>query len=200
MLTLILYFGSVIVARDLFACRSSSSTAGPAASARPPSRRSWPRTGRRRRAAHPSRAMTSPRLQSISSASVERDRLAGDRLVEIAVHRDDARDRAFRARRQHARPRRPDWIAPLTIVPAKPRKSRFGRFTHCTGMRNGRVPRRRPRSRRSRGSPSASGRDTRASAALRLGDVVALQPRDRDRDDVLEADLCREVAVFLRRS
>ena len=31
----------------------------------------------------------------------------------------------------------PGFTMPLTIVPAKPRKSRFGRFTHCTGMRNG---------------------------------------------------------------
>ncbi|MNC43133.1 hypothetical protein D3C75_919810 [compost metagenome] len=26
---------------------------------------------------------------------------------------------------------------PAATLPAKPRKSRFGRFTHCTGMRNG---------------------------------------------------------------
>ncbi len=32
----------------------------------------------------------------------ERDRLTGDRLVEVAVHRDDALDGAGRARRQHA--------------------------------------------------------------------------------------------------
>ncbi len=31
----------------------------------------------------------------------------------------------------------PGLTAPLTIVPAKPRKSRFGRLTHCTGSRNG---------------------------------------------------------------
>ena len=32
----------------------------------------------------------------------------------------------------------PARIVPLAIVPAKPRKSRLGRLTHCTGIRNGR--------------------------------------------------------------
>jgi len=31
----------------------------------------------------------------------------------------------------------PRAISPLTIVPAKPRKSELARLTHCTGMRNG---------------------------------------------------------------
>ncbi len=31
----------------------------------------------------------------------------------------------------------PSRIDPDTTVPEKPRKSRFGRFTHCTGKRNG---------------------------------------------------------------
>ena len=31
----------------------------------------------------------------------------------------------------------PAATEPLAIEPEKPRKSRFGRFTHCTGNRNG---------------------------------------------------------------
>ena len=31
----------------------------------------------------------------------------------------------------------PGLTEPLAICPAKPRKSRLGRLTHCTGMRNG---------------------------------------------------------------
>ena len=31
----------------------------------------------------------------------------------------------------------PGWIEPPTMRPEKPRKSRSGRLTHCTGMRNG---------------------------------------------------------------
>ena len=31
----------------------------------------------------------------------------------------------------------PGFTDPLAICPAKPRKSRLGRFTHCTGRRNG---------------------------------------------------------------
>ena len=31
-------------------------------------------------------------------------------------------------------------MRPPTMVPEKPRKSRLGRFTHCTGMRNGLPP------------------------------------------------------------
>ena len=33
----------------------------------------------------------------------------------------------------------PGLTVPLAMSPEKPRKSRFGRFTHCTGMRNGRA-------------------------------------------------------------
>jgi hypothetical protein len=32
----------------------------------------------------------------------------------------------------------PGLTLPLAMVPEKPRKSRLGRFTHCTGMRNAR--------------------------------------------------------------
>ena len=34
----------------------------------------------------------------------------------------------------------PGRTVPRAMRPAKPRKSRFGRFTHCTGMRNGSSP------------------------------------------------------------
>ena len=37
----------------------------------------------------------------------------------------------------NARTASPRRTVPLAIVPAKPRKSWFGRFTHCTGSRNG---------------------------------------------------------------
>jgi hypothetical protein len=33
----------------------------------------------------------------------------------------------------------PGVMLPPAIVPAKPRKSRLGRLTHCTGSRNGQV-------------------------------------------------------------
>ena len=40
----------------------------------------------------------------------------------------------------------PGLALPQTMVPEKPRKSRFGRLTHCTGMRNGRAERLSPTS------------------------------------------------------
>ena len=52
-------------------------------------------------------------------------RLAGHRLVEIAVAGDDARHPALAAGRQHA-DRSPGRTAPLAISPANPRKSWFG--------------------------------------------------------------------------
>ena len=129
--------------------------------------------------------ITSPRLMSISSASVERDRLAGDGLVEVAVERDDARDGARPARRQDAHARRPAGRAPPTMVPEKPRKSRFGPVDplHRHAERLARagalvdldgleVPDQR-RARR-----------TRACCALGLDDVVAAQRRHRDAGDV----------------
>jgi MFS family permease len=117
----------------------------------------------------------------------ERHRLAGDGLGQVAVHGDDARDR-----RGFACPTCDDDLVagrdrPEAIVPEKPRKSRFGRFTHCTGKRNGLLPRGRARPRRFRDARSASGR-VPGRLARALGHVVAVARRDRDRRDRLEAE------------
>ena len=77
----------------------------------------------------------SPRLTSISSSSVERDRHRRERLGQLALVGDDRLDAAALVRRQHH-----DLVAlrgrtPEATVPQKPRKSRFGRLTYCTGKR-----------------------------------------------------------------
>ena len=81
-------------------------------------------------------ASTSPRLTSISSSSVSvtdwpaTARSRSPSMVTMRatrLSRPDGTTRIFSP-----------WLTvPLTIVPAKPRKSRFGRLTHCTGRRNG---------------------------------------------------------------
>ena len=86
---------------------------------------------------------TSPRLMSISSASVSVTDWPATASVEVAVDGDDAlhlRSLPDGSTRTAVARRDP----PPTIVPAKPRKSRFGRLTHCTGMRNGTLVRRLP--------------------------------------------------------
>ena len=91
--------------------------------------------------------------------------------------------------------RSPGRTAPPTTRPEKPRKSRSGRLTHCTGIRNG---------------PSCTvvlddhglqvAHQRRAvvpgRVRARCRDVVALQRRQRDADDVVEPDLLRERAVL----
>ena len=65
--------------------------------------------------------------------------------VEIAVHRDDARDRAFAARRAARATSSPGTHRAADDRARRSRGNRdSGRLTHCTGRRNG--PRRRPRS------------------------------------------------------
>ena len=68
----------------------------------------------------------------------QRHRIAGLALPRaVAVIGDDApMTRDVRPRRR-PRWRRPAGRGREATVPAKPRKSRLGRFTHCTGKRNG---------------------------------------------------------------
>ena len=77
--------------------RSSADRGGPAAAARPPSRRCAPRTGRpprRRAGAH----STSPRRDVDLVGERQRHGSPGLGPVEIAVHGDDARHLGWRAR------------------------------------------------------------------------------------------------------
>jgi hypothetical protein len=81
-------------------------------------------------------ASTSPRLTSISSSSV--------RVTDCpATARSRSPSRVTMRATRLSRPDvstftfSPGLTVPPTMVPAKPRKSRFGRLTHCTGSRNG---------------------------------------------------------------
>jgi hypothetical protein len=56
--------------------------------------------------------------------------------VQVAARSHDARDACF-APEGCTRMRWPRHSVPLAIWPEKPRKSRLGRLTHCTGRRNG---------------------------------------------------------------
>jgi hypothetical protein len=132
-------------------------------------------------------ASTSPRLTSISSASVTVTDSPANGLGEVAVDGDDALDRRRLARR-HDPHRSPGCTVPPTIAPEKPRKSRSGRFTHCTGMRNG-------RSRGRRRSAPSRGTDERRAVVpgrvrARVHDVVAVQRGDRDAHDIVEPISC----------
>jgi hypothetical protein len=80
-------------------------------------------------------ANTSPRLTSISSSSVsvmDWPATATSRSPSIVTSRATLLSRPDGSTRTFS----PGRIVPLTIVPAKPRKSRLGRLTHCTGRRN----------------------------------------------------------------
>ena len=98
--------------------------------------------------------------------------LVGERQRHRVAGLGRARDRRRRrcARRVLSRPEAattissPGATAPLAIVPAKPRKSRCGRLTHCTGMRKGALRRSSSTSIASRDSRADAGRDTRACA------------------------------------
>ena len=96
-------------------------------------------------------------------------RISGLGALEFAAGADDRPDLRTRARTAAPRSRRRGLALPLAIVPEKPRKSRFGRLTHCTGMRNGAAARSSPTSTVSRCSsrcgPSYHG--VRAAARAR---------------------------------
>jgi hypothetical protein len=80
--------------------------------------------------------MTSPRATSISSCSVSvtaspaTDTSRSPSAVTIRATRDCLPEAATTTWS-------PAAMRPEATVPEKPRKSRFGRFTHCTGKRNG---------------------------------------------------------------
>ncbi len=92
----------------------------------------------------------------------------------------------------------PALIVPLAIVPEKPRKSRCGRLTHCTGMRKG-----------SAGALILDidrleiGDERRAVIPGRLvaarRDIVAEARRNRNGDDAREAERRGESGEILRR-
>ena len=108
-----------------------------AAARRRPSTRSSLRTGRRLRADRAAAAITSPREQSTSSASVTVTDWPATASLEVAVGGDDPLDPRDPARRQH-----PHLGARRRSLPTRSaRQSRgnrwLGRLTHCTGIRNG---------------------------------------------------------------
>ena len=193
MLTLTLYFGSVIVAETCLV-PIFSSTAARAASAPRPSRRRSPRTGRRRRQVVRAR-------EHVAAADVDlvgerqRDRLAGDRVLEIAVHRDDARDGAFAARGQHA-----------DLVPCSHHAAR-DRAGEAAEIEVRAVD---PLHRQAERTLLRVVLDVDGLQVLhqrravipgrvlaRVHDVVAAQGRQRDRDELLDADLPGERRVVL---
>ena len=126
----------------------------------------------------------------------ERDghRLAGDGLVEVTVHRDDAIDTAGRPGRQHAH-----GVArthgPADDLPGEPAEVEVGAvhplhghpeglLGSLVGCRNGL-------------EVSDQGRTVIPVRVLaRRGDVVALQRRQRDERHLVEADLRSELAVL----
>ena len=132
--------------------------------------------------------------QNVAAADVDlvverqHDRLAGDRWLDAP--REPTRMRAMRL----ARPDAATTISSPTrrgrrrSCPAKPRKSWFGRLTHCTGRRNGAATDAAARRRRVSRCSSSAGRNTKACARLGVDDVVAGARRDRDRRDVGEVD------------
>ncbi len=78
----------------------------------------------------------SPRLMSISSVSV----IVIDwpaTACSRSPSRVTMRATVLSLPEGSTRRRSPVRTDPPTMRPEKPRKSRFGRFTHCTGMRNG---------------------------------------------------------------
>ena len=183
-LTLTLYFGSVMVAATVL--RADLQPVRPAGQHRlvAPSRRSSPRTGRRPPAGRPAAAITSPRLTSISSASVSVTDCPATASSRSPSMRDDARDPALAPGGQHADARRPGATMPLTIVPAKPRKSRFGPVDPL--HRQAERPLLHVVLDLDRLEVAHQRRARRTRACRRSASVMLspLQARDRDRDDV----------------
>ena len=94
----------------------------------------------------------------------------------------------------------PGLIEPLAIEPENPRKSRFGRLTHCTGKRNG-------ASLSSAPPASTSFEPGQQRLALiprrafgQRGDVVAIARRNRQRRNRAEAEVLRHLGIGSRRS
>ena len=163
------------------------------------------RTGRRPAADRRRAAITSPRLMSISSASIEHHRLARDRDIDRSPSAAERRARCVERRPDgNTTTASPGFTLPAATVPAKPRKSRpaslrSGRCTHCTG-------RRKP--------PSACAAldlhrfqvfEQRRAVVPRhriaaMHQVVALQRRQRDALHVRDAERVRQLACTRPRS
>ena len=121
---------------DRSASRSSSGTSGRAASARRSSRSrcavNWSATSGRSSGC----ASTSPRAMSSSSASVS---VTASPASALSVSSSATKICATVVCRPEPATTIGSPLAtrPLAIVPATPRKSRWGRLIHCTGRRNG---------------------------------------------------------------
>ena len=195
MLTLTLYFGGADRDARRAWPRSSGGTGAPAASRSRASRPRGPRTGRPARQACSALQSTSPRLTSISSASVSVTDWPATASSRSPSQRDDARrPSARRPGGQHA-----DTVAgpdrPPTIVPAEPAEVEVRPVDPLHRQAERPLGARRRRSRRSRGARSASAR--RTTACARCGSVM-LSPRSADigmHVIVVEADLGGERAV-----
>ena len=92
----------------------------------------------------------------------------------------------------------PTLTTPLDTMPAKPRKSWFGLFTHCTGSRKGSAVRSRSTGTRlevlHQRRPLVPGHLLAAREH-----VVAVDRRHRDRDHVLDPDLRGERPIVAPR-
>ena len=124
----------------------------------------------------------------------DRDRLAGDRLLEIAVHRDDPRHPALAARGQHpqllarhddtahdgAREAAEVEIGSIHPLHRHPERPLLQLVLDLDGLEVSHQRR-----------PVVPGR-----VVARAGDVVALEARHRDRDDVLQLDALGERGVL----
>ena len=81
--------------------------------------------------------ITSPREQSISSASTQGDRLPGDRKRKVAVRGHDAADASRSLTDGSTRTGSPGLNLAARRSARRNRGSRdLGRLTHCTGIRN----------------------------------------------------------------
>ncbi len=138
-LTLILCLRGVTVAATVRAPDLQEVGAPLAASAPRRATRSSPRTGRRPAGRQSAAAMTSPRPTSISASRVSVTDCPATARCRSPSGGDDARDRASRPDgRIRTAVARPDAAA--DDAAGRSRGSpRFGRFTHCTGRRNGPV-------------------------------------------------------------
>ena len=178
-------------------CRSSADTAGPGSIGSSCIQMMWPRTGRRPRRRVRGGQITSPRLTVDLVFQRERDRLPGGRVRQIAA------PTALRATRLPCPTAAPSPVAGLHVPPAirpeKPRKSRFGRLTHCTGMRNGASPRGVASTRRFRDARISAGPRYQGMLPLRFGDVVAARAPTSGSARSFDADACARTRGSRRR-
>ena len=150
------------------------------------------RTGRPPRPDRWPSQITSPRLTSISSSRV----MVIDWPATARSRSPSTRDDALR--RVRLRPEGSTLIAiaglrtaPAAMVPEKPRKVWSGRFTHCTGMRNGPCRRIVSRPARFRDGRAGSGRRYQGMACAGSTTLSPCKRRDRNAGDVAEAECSR---------